>query len=313
MKKYSSITKASFRRSTTRRWQFGFLTTLAILMVGWLIPSVISFFSYIIMAPVVAISSWYEYSEATLPQYLRSRASLTDEIQQLKEESVNQTGTQLSIRRLLEENMQLRAATLTSTSSKRIVARVIAQPTKLNYDLLQIDQGTESGVVVGAPVFLGVDTVIGVVVNAAPTYAFVDLLTTAGFNATAYIVGPNVFASLEGVGGGVARVRVPQGIDLRVGNLVLLPSVSSGVYGEIVSLENVATQPEQYGYVTPPLPLKGILYVSVGRDIPPPHSESQINEAVRQAVRGYFKLDNVPESKTATSTKNEQINKQSSD
>lgn len=302
MKKYSSITKASFRRSTTKRWQIGFFLTIAVLLVGWLIPSLASFLSYIVMTPVVTVSTWYEKSESAIPLYFRSRASLNNEIQQLKQSAVNETSTKLSIKRLLEENMQLRAAALTSSTTERVVARVIAQPTRLNYDLLQIDQGTNSGVVVGAPVFLGFDTVIGVVVKVAPTYAFVDLLTTAGFSATAYIVGPNIFAPLEGMGGGVARVKVPQGIELRIGNLVLLPSVSSGVYGEVVSLENIATQPEQYGYVTPPLPLKGILYVSVATDIPPQPNDLQIDKAVRQATQDYFKLNNVPVLDLATGT-----------
>lgn len=302
MKKYSSTTKANSRHSIVRKWQRGLVVTAIVIFCGWLFPPVLSGVSFVVLYPITAVSSWYHYGEGAFPSYLRSRAQLTKEIDGLKATIANDMGTELSVKRLLEENMQLRTAAQVSTSTNRIAARVIAQPTKLSYDLLQIDQGSLSGVVVGAPVFLGVDTVIGVVVYVAPTYAFVELVTTPGFSATAYIVGPNVFANLEGIGGGVARVRVPQGIALREGNLVLLPSVSGGVYGEVVRIENVPTQPEQFGYVTPPLSLQSILYVSVAKDAPSEKSESEIEESVRTAVQSYFRVTNIPDSLEFAST-----------
>lgn len=304
MKKYSSTTRASSRHSTVRTWQRGLIVTVAVLFFGWVFPTVLSYISHIVLYPVTAVSSWYQYSDSLLPNYLRSRVELTKEIEDLKRTMANDTGTELSVRRLLEENMQLRTAAQVSTSTNRIAARVLAQPTKLSYDLLQIDQGSDSGVVVGAPVFLGVDTVIGVVVEVAPSYAFVELVTTPGFAATAYIVGPNVFASIEGIGGGVARVKVPQGIPLREGNLVLLPSVSSGVYGEVVRVENIPTQPEQYGYVTPPLPLQSLLYVSVGKQALISKSDSEIEQSVRDSVEAYFRLENIPDSLEIATTTN---------
>lgn len=302
MKKYSSTTKANFRPSTTKRWQRGLLITFFLLIFGWLFPLATSFVSYIVLTPVVAVSSWYQNSEAVLPKYLRSRTALIEEIEELKRIQITDTGTQLSIKRLLEENMQLRSAYGSGTSDNRLVAKVIAQPNRLNYDLLQIDKGSEAGVVVGAPVFLGLDTVIGAVVHVTPYYSFVELVTTAGFEATAYIVGPNIFAPFEGVGGGVARVKVPQGIALREGNIVLLPSVSGGVYGEVVSLENIHTQPEQYGYVTPPVSLQSLLYVSIGTAVPDRQNDLKIDEDIQTAIRSYFKLDVYPSFSLPTST-----------
>ncbi len=290
MKKYLSTTKASSRHSTIKRWRRGLYFTVAVLLVAWLFPTIVSLVSYVAMAPVVALSGWYEKSESAIPVYLRSRNELAKEIEELKRNITNQTGTQLSIRRLLEENMQLRIASGISTSSDRVVARVIAQPTRLNYDLLQIDQGARAGIVVGSPVFVGLDTVVGAVVHVTPAYSFVDLVTSSGFTGTAYLVGPNVFAPIEGVGGGVARVKVPQGIPLQVGNLVLLPSVSGGVYGEIVEVANIPTQPEQYGYVTPPIPLQSLLYVSVGTSVPKSRSEQDIETDIQKSVQEYFRL-----------------------
>ncbi len=292
MKKYLSTTRANYRHSTIKRFKQSIAFLVGLLLVAWLFPRVISLIAYVVLFPVEKVSVWYTESESVLPKYLRSRSALIAEIESLKKNLANQTGTQLSIRRLLEENMQLRAMTPLNSSIERIPARVIAQPTSLAYDLIQIDKGSSSGIEVGSPVYLGLDTVIGAVVHVLPTYSFVELVTSPGFESTSYIVGPNIFADLEGFGGGIARVKVAQGINLREGNLVLLPSLGGGVYGEIVSVENSATQPEQYGYVSPPVSLHSLLYVSVSPGVPKLNSIEVISEEVRKSVQDYFQIEN---------------------
>ncbi|MEZ4195617.1 MAG: rod shape-determining protein MreC [Candidatus Paceibacterota bacterium] len=298
--------RGNSRHTSRKRLRFGIVFTVVVLLVGFFFPKIISGISFVVLYPVHAVSVWYQTSESSVPKYLRVKSDLVKEIESLKKQIANENGTQLSIRRLLEENMQLRAATNFGTTTNRLTARVMAQPSRLAYDLLQIDKGLVDGITVGSPVFIGFDTVIGVVVHATANYSFVELITTPGFESTSYVVGPNVFATLEGVGGGVARVRVPQGIPLKEGNLVLLPSIDSGVYGEIISVENPPTQPVQYGYVTPPVSLQGILYVSVALDDIAPRTVEEINNEVREVSRNYFKLDNVPvfdiESLLSTST-----------
>jgi len=216
---------------------------------------------------------------------------MSKELEGLRRELATESGTELTIKRLQIENRELRAASEFGGRTGRVVAQVIAPPSRILYDLLRIDQGTNAGITVGAPVFVGSDTVVGVIVHTTPRYSFVELFTTAGFEATAFIVGPNIFAPLEGMGGGVARVKVPQGIILSLGDLVLLPSVESGVYGEIVSIENLATQPEQYGYVTPPVPLLSMSYVSVLPGEPQLRTTPEITSGLRSMINNFFTLD----------------------
>ncbi len=227
-----------------------------------------------------------------LPLYLRSRAELVREVESLRTELATTAGTQLSIRRLMEENIQLRgmANAAAIDDDTRLVARVLARPGQLSYDLLQIDRGAKDGVKVGAPVYTGVDSVLGIVVQVYETYAFVDLFTSPGFESTAFIFGPNVFSPIEGIGGGVARVRLPQGVSIREGQMVILPGVSSGVYGEIARVENEPTQPEQYGYITPPLAINNLLYVSVGQNAVEERSDPEIDEALRAMLRESMRL-----------------------
>lgn len=116
------------------------------------------------------------------------------------------------------------------------------------------------------------------------------MFTSPGFESTAFIFGPNVFSPIEGIGGGVARVRLPQGVSIREGQLVILPGVSSGVYGEIARVENEPTQPEQYGYITPPLAINNLLYVSVGQNPVEERSNTEIDEALRAMLRESMRL-----------------------
>lgn len=291
MKKYSSIVKENYRHTLNKKRRFWFYITLIILISGLFLPQLISRVSDLVLYPFHVTTAWVKNSDHIFPTYLRSKSTLVNELESLRIKDATETGTQLSINRLLEENMQLRALTGVGTSSPRLVARVIARPNSLAYDFLQIDRGTNHGVVVGATVFSGIDTVLGVVTHVFPEYAFIELFTTAGFESTAYILGLNVFASIEGVGGGIARVKLPQGVSLSVGQLVLLPSISGGVYGEISWIENHPTQPEQYGYVVPPIAMNSIYYVSVDTEVLKPKTELEIENFINSEIQKQTIID----------------------
>lgn len=285
MKKYSSTTKASYRQNSRKSYRFWLGLSAILIVCGMLFPWFISMVSSVVLYPFHATSVWIKTSEGALPGYFRSKSDLVKEVDALKQEKANDTGTQLSVKRLLDENIQLRGMANAAPDERRLVAKVIARPDSLPYDLLQIDRGSNDGVVEGAPVYTGVDSVVGIVVHVSENYSFVDLFTSPGFESTAFIIGPNIFAPIEGVGGGVARVHLPQGVQIREGQLVILPGVSSGVYGEIIRVENEPTQPEQYGYITPPLPMSNLLYISIGRESIKTKSDSEINKTVRDMLR----------------------------
>ncbi len=292
MKRYSSTTKANYHHTSRKSQRLWLGVAAIIIVIGLLFPWFISVVSSVVLYPFHATSTWIKTSDGMFPLYLRSRSELVREVETLRTELATTAGTQLSIRRLMEENIQLRgmANAASSDDDTRLVARVLARPGLLSYDLLQIDRGSRDGVKVGAPVYTGVDSVLGIVVQVYETYAFVDLFTSPGFESTAFIFGPNVFSPIEGIGGGVARVRLPQGVSIREGQLVILPGVSSGVYGEIARVENEPTQPEQYGYITPPLAINNLLYVSVGQNPVEERSNTEIDEALRAMLRESMRL-----------------------
>lgn len=291
MKRYSSTTKGNYHHTSRKSKKLWLTVSALVIGLGLIFPWFISVVSAVVLYPFHATSTWVKTSDGLLPVYLRSRETLVNEVEKLRTEIATQSGTQLSIRRLMEENIQLRGmANAASTDQERLVARVLARPGQLSYDLLQIDRGASSGVVVGAPVYTGVDSILGIVVQVYDNYSFVDLFTSPGFESTAFIFGPNVFSPIEGIGGGVARVRLPQGVSIEEGQLVILPGVSNGIYGEIARVENEPTQPEQYGYITPPLAINNLLYVSVGLSPVVQESATSIDETIRTMLRDSMRL-----------------------
>ncbi len=280
----------NFRDEKRRRIARAFLTAVVVIGVGLLLPAIFTFAGRIVMYPVHATQQWFHESQARLPMFLKSQNDLVNQITDLESKLAAAESTDLTQRRLYEENLWFREL-LSSDGSKRIAAAVVARPNEMPYDLLQIDRGEADGIKIGAPVYIGADNVVGVVSQLAPHYAFVELFTTPGFTATTFISGANVVATLEGYGGGVARVKVPQGVALKVGNLVHVPSIEPGVFGRIEYLENKPSQPDQYGYITLQKPIANINYVSVATETVTPVAPAVIEERISRILKDAFVID----------------------
>lgn len=253
----------SRRNSDARRIKILLLIVVLTLLAGFILPSAIKFVSGVVLYPVIQVETWFARSNQVLPTLWRDKLEMQTEIDSLTQELSVAGQQDLTRQRLFSENNRLRSL-LGATTSARTAAAVLARPGELPYDLLQIDQGSQAGILVGSPVYIGEDTVIGMVSAVQRDTAFVTLFTTPDFLATVYISGANVTATIEGLGGGVARVKVPQGVPLKVGDLIHIPSIQPGVYGKIAWVENEPTQPEQYGYITPETPIASLFNVAVG-------------------------------------------------
>jgi cell shape-determining protein MreC len=268
------------------------IATLVAVGILFLLRGVLGTFLSGIALRVAGVSTYFQTSTATLPVYIRERNELHAEIQSLREDIAAQSGYQSTIARLDNENKELRALMGDSTD-ERILAGVIARPPLVPYDLLVLDRGSEHGIKEGALVYQTGSHVIGVVSKVFSNSALVTLFTSAGAETTVYLYGPNVFAYAYGEGGGVMRISVPQGIELAVGNPVVLPSIHAGDIGVIERIVSIPTQPEQNAYVTFPIPLQSLRTVSVGKEVvdKPSFDEMELN---LQAINDRFRID-VPE------------------
>jgi|AntRauTorckE6833_2_1112554.scaffolds.fasta_scaffold01096_2 cell shape-determining protein MreC len=287
--------------SKKRRYQIVLIAVLFVVM-GLFLPKIISSVASVLLYPVHSTSAWLNESSSLVPSFVRERISLANQIKDLENELVKAGRIDVTQERLVEENIQLRSL-LGINTEERTAAAIIARPDELPYDLLQIDRGSNHGIEVGAPVFIGRDIVLGLVVHTAPNYSFVELITTPEFRATAFISGPDVVVNMEGLGGGVARVLVPQGVPMSVGNLVYLPSVEPGVFGRISYVENRPTQPQQYGYITPEIPISGLHRVAVGKLSQISQSAEIIDERIIELIRNKLQVPDVSVGTTSSSSR----------
>lgn len=300
MKNYLFKTKdRSPRTAKSSLWWTAIIASS--LLLGWLYPVVPTAVSSVLLSPVHSVRVWIWESDHSLSLLLQDKQQLSERIQELEQTVAQQSGTSRSIARLVDENEMLRTL-LDYEQDDRIAARVLERPNRLPYDVLQIDRGSRDGVVVDAPVFYGADQVVGFVFYTAPQYSLVTLVTTPRQIATAYVLGPNIYTTAEGVGGGMLRVRVPQGVGVDIGDLVILPAVSSGLFGEIVHIETTPTQPEQYGYVSLAVPLQSLRYVTVGEHPIRPASFTEVSETVERVRESLFRVDIPDDLQLATST-----------
>lgn len=265
MKKFLSTTKANSRRTSQNKHIIQLLLAGGFLiLLLWLVPYAVHVTASLVMAPINGVKHWLAESSSSLPQYLRNRAELVEEIRVLNQQVADRGGDRFSVDMLIKENAELRSL-LGEEGDQRILSGIIGRPNMLPYDMVMLDRGLTDGIVVGAPVYIGDRSVIGFVQSATEFTALVTLITTPGFTSTVFVLGPDIYTTAVGIGGGQLRVGVPQGVLVKEGDLVILPAVTSGVYGSITYIENSPTQPEQFAFVSPKIPIGSLRLVSVGK------------------------------------------------
>lgn len=264
MKKFSLTTRANSRRTSPTKYILQVIILGVVLSaVGFFLPRLAFTVSALVMVPLHETKQWFSESGASLPLYLRNRTALLDEMAALKQQLANRDGDRFTVDMLAAENRELRSL-LGDNGETRIVAGVISRANPLPYDMLLLDKGQRDGIVEGAAVYIGDRTVVGFVQSVTETNALVTLITTSGFTSTVYVLGPNIFTTAVGQGGGQLRVGIPQGIIVKEGDAVILPAVTSGIYGTVSYVESQPTQPLQFAYVSPDTPIQSLHLVAVG-------------------------------------------------
>jgi cell shape-determining protein MreC len=275
------------------------------LVLFFLVPKLVASVTSLVLTPVHALQTWISKSSDSFPQFFRDRSTLIAQLDALTETQSARSGDRLTADLLSKENVELRSL-LGDDGEQRIVAGVIGRPDTVPYDVLVLDKGSDDGIVEGAPVFIGDDAVIGIVSKTFGRSSVVELITTPGFTVSVYIIGPNIYTNAAGIGGGQLKVGVPQGITLTPGDLVILPGVGAGIYGAISTVQSVATEPEQYGYVSPEVPLAGLRLVGVGaiplKPVTFEEAQKIVSESKQQAFQVSVPKDMLVTTEIASST-----------
>ncbi len=234
-----------------------------------------------VVSPLYSARVWFTHSQSVIPTFFRSRVELSREIEELRSKLAQTIDHTERFSVLEEENALLRGLQI-DIYPDRIVADVVRRPSETPYDTILIHAGAVEGVKEGSLAYAGV-AVVGVVGRVFEKSALVVLFSTAGVVSPTYIYGPNVFAHAEGMGGGVLRVSVPQGIKLSVGDSVVVPAKGSGVYGAIEYIESDESKPEQYAYVTQRPSVHELRFISIDKEPLPEISYDDARASIARA------------------------------
>jgi cell shape-determining protein MreC len=123
------------------------------------------------------------------------------------------------------------------TDQKLLLATVLIKPFFSPYDTLIIDVGSSSGVVINDKVLVDNNTFIGYVSEVYDDTSKVVLYSSPGEKVNVLIGNNNVEKEAIGLGGGDFKIEIPRGIDVKEGDSIVIPSISTNVFGVVEKIE----------------------------------------------------------------------------
>lgn len=178
-------------------------------------------FSKTFYKSMVVLSQSYDgatQSASSFGSLFASRASLEAENTELRRR-LGESELALSDRDIvLKENADLKALQRIEQETGRIAASVIAKPPFAPFDVIVINKGSEQSVKEGDKAFIG-QTLVGTVTSVSDATSRVTLLSAPLLKTEAYIGESAIPATLSGKGGGNFEANLPQGSEVKTGDL----------------------------------------------------------------------------------------------
>jgi cell shape-determining protein MreC len=145
---------------------------------------------------------------------------------------------------LKKENNELKALLNRTASKNAILASVLAKPSVSPYDTLVIDVGTQHGVGEGDLVTVHGDFIVGTIAEVFKKSALVTLFSSGGRETDVTLGENHLLVKALGRGGGNFETRLPRGVTIAEGDIVILPNISTQIFGIVERIE--ATPADQF-------------------------------------------------------------------
>lgn len=181
-----------------------------------------------------------------MPSGLRSKSELVEENNILRQKVVELTAFSADRDVLADENRNLKfllgrkdgsTSTKQIPKSKNILGVIKEGPANTPFDTFIVDVGTENGVAIDDKVLYG-NLIIGKVVDVGDLFAKIELFSSPGNTFSGTIQGTKIKVDAKGLGGGMFEVLVPEGVPTKVGDGLVLSSISTKVFGIVKSIED---------------------------------------------------------------------------
>jgi cell shape-determining protein MreC len=162
---------------------------------------------------------------------------------------------------LKEENDTLRTMLHFARDSQGVTAPVVSSYHASPYGTFTVGAGANDAIATGDLALSDTGYVVGRVADVGETHTLVKTAFKSGTQIDV-IIG-NAAVSATGEGGGNARVAVPRGIDVRVGDPVIAPGFGGHPVGIVGKVEQVSTTAEQKVYIVLPVNVSLMRFVYI--------------------------------------------------
>ena len=120
---------------------------------------------------------------------------------------------------------------------KFLLGAVLVKPFMSPYDTLIIDVGTSNGVLAGDIVEVEGNTFIGFVSEVYNNTSKVVLYSSPGEKVKVLIGDNDIEKEAIGLGSGNFKVEIPTEIDVKEGDSIVIPSISTNIFGVVEKVE----------------------------------------------------------------------------
>jgi cell shape-determining protein MreC len=170
-------------------------------------------------------------------RYFKSKQALMDE-KTIMEQKLFLAGNLLALNDTLQtENDSLKDLLgRKDTKQKTVLASVLVKPPQTPYDSLIIDIGDDYGVKVGDKVMANANVYIGEVSEVLSHSAKITLYSTPGKKLSVVLGKNSVTAEAVGMGGGNFNIFLPREIEVKEGDVIIIPSITANVFGIVEKL-----------------------------------------------------------------------------
>lgn len=193
----------------------------------------------------------------------KSKLTLIKENQYLKEQIQSKEKEYAMYFLIKKENEDIKNILNRREIDNLLLSAILVKPFLSPFDTLIIDVGEDKGVVVGDKVLADGNVYIGYISEVYNSTSKVVLYSTPGQKVPVLIGENNIEKEAIGLGGGNFKVEIPREIDVKEGDSVVFPSISTNIFGVVERVDFKETSAFQSVLFKNPINISELKWVQV--------------------------------------------------
>lgn len=171
-----------------------------------------------------------------LGSFFKSRGSIIEENEELKRKLMAFEIESNNLDLLRKENNQLRDLLNRGEDKEVLPAFILSRPPQMPYDIFLIDIGQNSNLKGGEDVYFK-NIILGKVIKVFEKTAQVRISSSGGLETDAFIERLNLPVKVTGKGNGNFESKLPQEVDVEIGDVLIVPGEHGKLLGQIEEVE----------------------------------------------------------------------------